>query len=147
MIYVVDSYNNRVQKFSILSVTSIPLSGAIGSSVVINGTGFSNTPSDHEVKFNGVVGTVTEANPTKLTVTVPAGATTGKISVKRQDLEAASSTELLVLPLEIQQYSPSVSFTGQPVVISGKGFSSVNENNLVKINGIEAEGMSSGYRR
>lgn len=53
----------------------------VGSTVTISGSNFSTTPADNVVKFNGVAAAVTSASATSLTVTVPAGATSGQVSV------------------------------------------------------------------
>jgi len=58
-----------------------PSQGGIGQTVVIQGQNFSATPSANTVQFNGTAATVTAATANSLTVTVPAGATTGLISV------------------------------------------------------------------
>jgi YD repeat-containing protein len=59
----------------------LPNHGPVGSTVTIYGQGFSTTPSNNTVKFNGVTGTVTSATANQLVATVPATATTGTISV------------------------------------------------------------------
>jgi gliding motility-associated-like protein len=56
-------------------------SGPIGTIVIITGTNFSTTPGDNIVQFNGVTATVTASTNTSITAIVPAGATTGKITV------------------------------------------------------------------
>jgi YD repeat-containing protein len=53
-----------------------PASGPVGTTVLIQGQGFSTTPASNTVQFNGVNATVTAATATTLTVTVPSGATT-----------------------------------------------------------------------
>ena len=58
-----------------------PSRGSATTSVVVQGYGFSSTPANNTVKFNGVTATVTAATANRLTVTVPAGATTGPVSV------------------------------------------------------------------
>lgn len=66
------------------TVTSIdPITGKIGSTVTITGTDFSTTPSENIVKFNGTLATVSESTATTITTTVPAGATTGDVTVTR----------------------------------------------------------------
>src|SRR5262249_5650794 len=55
-----------------------PGSGAVGASVVINGANFTGATA---VKFNGATAVFTVNSPIKITATVPAGATSGKISV------------------------------------------------------------------
>ncbi|HCC72146.1 MAG TPA: hypothetical protein DEQ09_13485 [Bacteroidales bacterium] len=59
-----------------------PSSGKVGSTVTINGTDFSTTPAENVVSFNGTEATVTDATTTTITTTVPAGATTGPVTVK-----------------------------------------------------------------
>jgi hypothetical protein len=57
-------------------------SGAIGASITITGTGFDATPANNVVKFGGGIrGTVTGGSTTSLTVTVPLGASYGRITV------------------------------------------------------------------
>src|SRR6187431_767824 len=58
-----------------------PTSGPVGTVVNVIGSNFSITPTKNIVKFNGTPATVTSASPSALIVTVPAGATTGKITV------------------------------------------------------------------
>ncbi|HEY9855261.1 MAG TPA: IPT/TIG domain-containing protein, partial [Stenomitos sp.] len=66
-----------------LSVTSLnPTSGAVGSTVTVTGMGFSTTPGNNIVRFNGVPATATAATGTHLTVTVPSGATSGQTTVQ-----------------------------------------------------------------
>jgi len=59
-----------------------PTSGAVGTSVTITGTNFSPTVSDNIVKVNNTTASVTAATVSSLTVTIPAGASTGKITVQ-----------------------------------------------------------------
>ena len=73
---------------SILQFT--PSSGPVGTSVIIYGTGFSATPASNTVKFNGTTTTVRTASTTVLTANVPAGATTGTISVTVAGVTATS---------------------------------------------------------
>ena len=68
------------------TITSIdPITGKIGSTVTITGTDFSTTPADNEVSFNGTAATVTVSTATTITTTVPAGATTGDVTVTRDE--------------------------------------------------------------
>ncbi len=68
-----------------------PAIAAVGISITINGTNFSSVKSNNIVKFNGVEATVTAASSNQLTVTVPAGATTGLLTVKVGTSTATSS--------------------------------------------------------
>jgi|HubBroStandDraft_6_1064221.scaffolds.fasta_scaffold02149_4 RHS repeat-associated protein len=65
-----------------LSVTALnPNVGPVGSSVTITGTGFSASPSNSTVTFNGILTTTTGWSDTQITAIVPAGTTTGPVSV------------------------------------------------------------------
>ena len=59
-----------------------PINGFSGDTVTITGTNFNSTPSNNIVNFNGTQAVVTAATETSLTVTVPSGASTGKIRVE-----------------------------------------------------------------
>ncbi len=49
-----------------------PVSGAVGTTVTVQGLGFSATPANNQVSFNGIpTTTVTAATTTQLTVSVP----------------------------------------------------------------------------
>jgi hypothetical protein len=56
-----------------------PISGAVGTTVTITGTGFNATPTNNIVYFGGVKATITSATATQLLVTVPLGGS-GKVS-------------------------------------------------------------------
>jgi len=82
---------------SSLFITSFtPGGGPVGTTVTINGTDFSATPNSNIVKFNGTQATVTNATTKQLVVTVPAGATSGKISVTVNGKTATSATDYAV---------------------------------------------------
>lgn len=68
-----------------------PVSGQAGSTVTINGTGFSATASNNKVYFGAARAAVTAATTTALTVTVPAGATFEPIRVKTDSLVGFSA--------------------------------------------------------
>ncbi|MDO5977429.1 IPT/TIG domain-containing protein [Flavivirga spongiicola] len=62
-----------------------PVKGGVGETVVLTGANYSTTPEENKVWFNGVEATVSAATATSITVTVPAGATTGTVSVQVKD--------------------------------------------------------------
>ena len=67
---------------SLPTIASIsPVSGAAGISVTITGANFDVTAANDHVKFNGTAAIVSSATSTTLVVTVPAGGSTGAVSV------------------------------------------------------------------
>jgi hypothetical protein len=107
VVTVKDKSLTSVDNFAILAPTIASFTPTIGAqnvSVVITGTNFSDILAQNIVKFNGVAGTVTATTGPELTVTMPAGVTTGKVSVKvgpntatsTADLTVCSSIELIV---------------------------------------------------
>ena len=85
--------------FTILvpTITSVdPVIGGEGLSIIIKGTNFSTYEDYNHVKFNTAVATVTAASSTEITVPVPQGATTGKITVKVGPNTATSADNFTV---------------------------------------------------
>ncbi|MCE7040989.1 IPT/TIG domain-containing protein [Dyadobacter sp. CY312] len=81
----------------VLAVKTVaPSSGPAGTKVVITGTKFDATPSNNTVLFNTTPAVVTAATTTTLDVIVPAGATSGLISVTvgGKTVKSASNFEL-----------------------------------------------------
>jgi N-acetylneuraminic acid mutarotase len=58
-----------------------PVSGAVDTIVTIIGTHFNSDISKDVVKFNGITAVIKSGTETQLVVTVPSGASTGKISI------------------------------------------------------------------
>ncbi len=64
------------------TITTIsPASAAAGSSVTITGTNFDATAANDIVNFNGTAASVTSASVSQLVVVVPAGGTSGNVTV------------------------------------------------------------------
>lgn len=93
-------------------------SGHVGDTITINGSGFTGTT---QVAFtSSVTASYTITNDGAISVTVPAGAVLGTISVTNAG-GTATSTTFSVLPL-ITGVSPSTAPPGSVVTISGSGF-------------------------
>jgi hypothetical protein len=76
------------------TITSIPASGSVGTPVVIDGTGLTQTTI---VKFDGVKAAhYTVSSDTQVTAVVPTGAKTGKIAVTTAGGSASSKTSFTV---------------------------------------------------
>jgi hypothetical protein len=76
-------------------INSIPAAGAVGISVIITGNNFSGATA---VKFNGTGASFTVDSPSQITAVVPAGATTGPITVTTPGGTAASATNFTPTP-------------------------------------------------
>jgi YD repeat-containing protein len=74
-----------------------PNQGKVGATVTIFGKGFSATPAQNSVAFNGTSATVTEAAANRLVTTVPSGATTGSITLTAPLGNATSPSAFTVI--------------------------------------------------
>jgi hypothetical protein len=120
-----------------------PSSGVVGSTVFISGTNFSTTLTNNVVAFNGTSASVTAANATQLTVTVPIGATTGKIALTVNSITVNSTSDFTVTTATtgaptIASFSPTSGVIGTTVIITGTNFSTTPSNNTVLFNGVLA---------
>src|SRR5439155_10670872 len=113
-----------------------PHRGTTGGQVTVYGTGFSATPSQNTVKFNGVLATVSSSTTTQIVATVPAGATTGTISVTAPGGTSTSAAVFTVgsATPAITSFSPGVVDPGATVTISGSSFETTSTNDNVTFN-------------
>jgi hypothetical protein len=73
-----------------------PAKGVAGSKVTITGTNFRPSTVENIVNFNGTSAKVNSATTTSLIVTVPAGATSGRITIAHSGQLATSTTDFTV---------------------------------------------------
>src|SRR5262249_44356162 len=102
--------------------TFAPSSGAAGATVTIDGTYLAGATS---VKFNGTAATFTVVLDSRVVATVPAGATSGQISVTTGSGSATSAGSFTVTgspPPSISSFSPTSGKGGTNVTINGSGF-------------------------
>ncbi|WP_333820050.1 IPT/TIG domain-containing protein [Ohtaekwangia sp.] len=125
---------------AVLSFDPSSGNGADGTTVTISGVNFSTTPANNTVMFNGVEAEVTAATNRSLTVVVPEGATSGKITVAVDGVTGVgtSRSDFSVPTPSITGFTPKASIVGSTVVITGTNFSKTAENNVVKFNGVTA---------
>jgi len=142
-VYNYDAVGNLLsitrQSSSIVSIIEfIPDSGPVGTSVTIFGTGFSTTPSQNTVTFNGVSASVTSSTTTQIVATVPVGATTGVIGVTAPGGSAASAQVFTVTSTTgaptITGFTPTIGVAGTAVTVTGTNFETVPSNNVLKFN-------------
>jgi hypothetical protein len=81
--------------------------GASGDTVTIVGAGFGITASANTVTFNGAAASVIAPSSNALTVTVPANATSGPVSVTVGSASAQSSQNFIILPSGVTSASVS----------------------------------------
>lgn len=147
--YVYDSAGNIVQIIRVaagtVSVAGFnPKSGPVGTAVTIYGAGFSSTPASNTVRFNGTTAPVTSASANQLVATVPAGATSGSISVTVGAQTATSAESFAVTsaavnpPPTITGFTPGGGAPGTAVTITGTNFDPVVINNTVRFNATQA---------
>ena len=122
-----------VANFSVLpSVSSFtPSSGIIGSNVTIAGSGLFGATS---VTLNGLATTYTVNSANSITMTVPAGATSGTIAVFTPSGNTTTGSNYTVLP-HISSFTPAAGQIGGSVVITGSGFDLAS---AVTLNGVSA---------
>jgi len=108
-------------------VETVPTSGSVNTAVMILGTDLTGTTS---VSFNGTAATFTVASATLITTTVPAGATTGTVTVITPSGTLTSNlpytvtasgptTTTLVSSLNPSTFGQSVTFTATVTSNSG----------------------------
>ncbi|GAA2532014.1 RHS repeat-associated core domain-containing protein [Winogradskya humida] len=112
-----------------------PSRAATGAKVTVGGTGFATTTGANTVTFNGTTATVTAATATRLTVTVPSGATTGTVTVATAAGTATSSQTFTVLASvpapAVTGFTPAAGAADTTVTVTGTGFSTVPAENNV----------------
>ena len=89
--------------------------GKVGKTVEILGQGFNGTT---KVSFNGVPGVFNIVSDTYMTAVVPAGATTGPVTVTTFTTTFNSDRKFLVNP-QITSFTPTSGKVGSSVVITG----------------------------
>ncbi|WP_242693313.1 IPT/TIG domain-containing protein [Sabulibacter ruber] len=101
-----------------------PSAGKHGAEVVITGTKFSGSTQNNKVWFNNQLAEVVSAQPTSLTVKVPAGATTGPIKVETEHGHGTSNSAFTVYqPPVISSFSPAEGIIGAVVTLEGNHLS------------------------
>lgn len=145
--YTYDAAGNLLsitrQSSSLTSVLEFsPDAGAPGAQVTIYGTGFSTVAGENAVSFNGTAAAVNSATATRLVATVPAGATTGPVSLTTPAGSASSADPFTVTDgagaPTISGFTPAAGGVGTAVTISGANFDAALLNNKVTFNGVQS---------
>ncbi|MDZ7807219.1 MAG: IPT/TIG domain-containing protein [Gracilimonas sp.] len=131
-----------VQELQILEVA--PLSGEVGTDVLITGNGFSPNVEENTVRFNGVEAPVLSASETEIETQVPEGVTNGNITVTVNGM-TVTGPEFTVeagAPV-IASVEPLSGLIGDDVLITGNNFSADTLEVTVFFNETEAEVIGS----
>jgi YD repeat-containing protein len=146
-VYAYDAVGNllsitRYAATAVLIVDFSPGQGPVGTTVTISGVGFSATASQNTVRFNGTQATVSAATATQLTVSVPAGATTGPINVTTAGGSSTSSSPFTVTGTSgtptISDFSPAIGTAGTAVTVNGTNFEVRPTDNRLRFNLMQA---------
>lgn len=115
---------------SLAILNVVPQRGGGGSTVTIYGQNFSASAAGDTVMFNGVAGTVVSATSTSIVVTVPAGVSTGPVSVTVGGNTATSGTLNFTVPNlpTITSISPATGYDGQTLTVNVQGTNLTNAN-------------------
>jgi hypothetical protein len=140
-VYNPANHGTSVASFTVLPLPSIttftPSSGGVGRSVTITGQFFTGTT---KVQFNGTKATFTPISAQKLIAVVPAGATSGQITVTTAAGPGTSAGTFTVVPTpKITSFTLSSGHVGDTVTITGSGFTAAT---IVSFNGKNASSFS-----
>jgi IPT/TIG domain len=122
------------------SITSVtPNSGAVGTSVMIDGTNLGAAQVTSTVTFNGTAATPTSWSGTSIAVAVPSGATTGNVVVTVNGVASngVSFTVTAAAP-SITSLSQTSGPVGTAVTITGTNFGTTQGTSTVTFNGTAA---------
>jgi serine/threonine-protein kinase len=121
-----------------ITIKSIkPPTASPGDTITIEGTNFSLTPSKDTVKFNGVVAQVIKASADTLYVIIPAGNTSGLVTVNGI-LDSGFLFTSTPITISITSVSPAWGKQGDTILIIGTHFNTNPAKDTVTINGVSA---------
>jgi uncharacterized repeat protein (TIGR03803 family) len=112
-------------------VRLLPTSGKVGKLIDILGQGFNGATG---VSFNGTTATFNIVSDTYLTAKVPAGATTGPVTVTMSGGKLTSNQKFRVTPV-VKTFNPTSGPVGTPVTITGV---SLTQATKVTFGGVKA---------
>jgi YD repeat-containing protein len=121
------------------SISSLsPTSGTVNTVITIAGSGFCIPQGTSVVKFNGTVATPTSWSDSSIVVPVPAGATTGPVTIVAGGTTSNGVTFTVSPGPSITSLSPASGAAGTAVTISGQNFGASQGSSTVRFNGAAA---------
>lgn len=120
---------NSTASFTVVAVPTIagftPASGAVGGNVAINGTNFTGAAA---VRFGGLTAPFTVNSASQINATIPAGASTGKLSVVTPGGTATSAASFSILaPPANNNFSSAKVISGAAGSTSGSNTAATKE--------------------
>ncbi|MEM1340456.1 MAG: IPT/TIG domain-containing protein [Bacteroidota bacterium] len=116
-----DDDGNELIEFTITSIS--PESGTEGTEVTITGTDFPTDASEVSLTFGGVNATINSISSTQIVTTVPAGASSGEVSIAANGFtRAAPSSFTVLVEFTVSAIVPEAGFIGTEVTITGTDF-------------------------
>lgn len=142
-LYTYDAVGNllditRHSSGQVAIIQFVPAQGPEGTSVTISGIGFSFTPSQNTLSFNGTVASVISATTTEIVTTVPVGATNGTLTVTSPLGSDTSSQSFTVTTSSgaptITSINPTLATSSTAITIEGTNFDPTPGNSKVYFN-------------
>jgi YD repeat-containing protein len=123
-----------------------PKTGTSGVTVHLHGTGFNPSASQNTVTFNGIPALVISATSNHIQTSVPAGATSGPISVTTATGSATTPEPFIIASRApvITGIMPKIGLPQSAVTITGNNFDPAYGNNRAKFNDRALSWMLSG---
>lgn len=135
----VDGMESVGQPFQFQAISGIkPLTGGQGTRVTISGEGFAAVAADNVVEFNGKKAVVAEVTAGKLVAVAPEGVASGPLAVTINGQKIVGPSFTVVPPPSLRLVSPLSGPAGAEMIIEGKDFSTVADENVVTINNVKA---------
>jgi RHS repeat-associated protein len=131
----------NVIKPAISSIT--PPAAQVGGTVTLNGSGFGSSQASSTIQFNGIAASANSWSDTSVTVTVPANATTGPVTVTEDGVTSNGVQFTVSQPLTVTGISPNSGPIGTTVTITGTGFGATQSNSTLNFYGATATAISS----
>jgi hypothetical protein len=114
-----------------------PEQGTPGTTVTISGRNFSDNMADIHVAFGVTSAEIISTSMTQVIVTVPEGASTGRISLNANRMSVPSDKDFTVIPPPpgptISSFTPVSGPVGTTVTITGNNFSAILSENTVTL--------------
>ena len=124
-------------------VKTLPTSANTGTTIIIMGNNLTGTT---QVLFNGIAAAFTVVSNTEIKAIVPAGATTGTVTVVTPSgtLKTIVVFDIVIVGPQIKSFTPKSGPVGTAVTITGVG---LTQTTAVTFGGVAADELHGGLRQ